>query len=253
MDGARTTDDPPASNGGAAKTTAPVCGPNEPCAEPFAIAEVAFEVDPFEKRPGVALPVDARLEIGTRYGSVGQGPDAKSLAPHYASISYAGDIDTFDHDIAAPLRAAVKMPPQTWLAFERKTDMRTHATQYESVVLRKPLLITSADVASVRVVEQSKTEIDLNKTPAQNQANEHTKSAVEVTLADASAARLTAWTEKRPEYPLAILVHGRVIELGRMGGHSKELVLGFGWLEPKDARTAAEKVAKEIQERAGRK
>lgn len=249
-EGARVTDAPAASSGTTAKQAAPPC---EPCAEPFAIAEVAFDIDVFERPPAFSKPVDAKLEIGRTYGSVGTGPNAKSFAEHYASITYAGDSDVFDRDIAAPLRAAVKMPPQTWLAFDRQANMLTHAAEYHSVVLRQPFLVTSADVVSARAAEHAKVVIHLDDKPSQTPPKESATYAVEVTLADAAAERAAAWAEKHPMYPLAYVVHGRVLEHGHMTGRDKQLWLNLEWLAPKDTQAAAEKLAKEISERSGKR
>lgn len=249
-DGTRAATAPPEHSAGSPKPpAAPGCAPTEPCAEPFALAEVAFEVDLFEKRPGVALPPDARLEIGTAYGSVGQGPGAVSLAAHFASVTYASGIDGFDRDVAAPLRAAITMPPRTWLAFEGKPNPRTRAMEYRSVVVRQPLVITTADVASARAAERASTRIDLGAAPAKTPAAPAAY-AVEVTLADAPAARLAAWTEKHPEHPLASLVHGRVVEQGRTVDRSKQLWIELPWLAPEDTRAGAEKLAREITARS---
>lgn len=248
-EGARVTEAPASSAPSAKPAARAACAPGEPCAEPFAIAEVAFEVDPFEKRPAATLPFDTKLEIAQQYGSVGQGPEAKSLALHYLVVSYAGDIEGFERDAAAPLRGAVKLPPATWLAFERQANLRTRAVGYRSVIVRTPLIVTSSDVASARAATRENTTIDMNR-PGVKEAP---TSVVEVTLTEGGAAKIAAWGAKNPEAPLAVMVAGRVVDEGRFVGRSKELALPLAWLAPEATKGAAEKLAREIQGRGAGK
>ena len=214
--------------------------PCEPCAEPFSISEVAFEVDPFEKRPAVMLPADARLDIGQRFGSVGEGPDAKTLAPHFASIAYGSDREEFERRVAGPMRGAIRLRPDTWLAFASKPGRLPSSMGYESVILRLPPLATAKDVAIAKAVESAHLEIDLNAPPGE-EATLAKPWAVNITLDDAAVARIEAWTTKHPPYPLAYVAHGRVVEAGRMYGRSKDFSLELG-----GSRAAAEKLANEI-------
>jgi len=214
--------------------------PCEPCAESFSISEVAFDVDPFEKRPAVSLPADARLDVGQRYGSVGEGPDAKTLAPHFVSIAYGTDLEDFERRVAGPVRAAIHLPSDTWLAFESKPGRLPSSMGYESVVLRVPPLAAAKDVAIAKAVESGHLEIDLNARPGE-EATLAKPWAVAITLDDAAMARIEAWTKKHPPYPLAYVTHGRVVEAGRMYGRSKDFSLELG-----GSRASAEKLAAEI-------
>ncbi len=235
-----------ATPAGAKAAPEAACAPGEPCAEPFAIAEVGFEIDVFERRPAATLPVDAKLDIGMTYGSVGTGPEAKSRALHFATVTYAGDIDVFDRDVAAPIRKAVTMPAGTWLAFGRKPNLRTREAAYQSFVLRVPFLVTSKDVVGARAVERESTVVDMNASAPKPPRTW----TVEVTLADAAAARVAAWAETHPMHPLATVVHGRVVDEGHMAGRSKELRIDVGWVAPDHAPREAEKLAKELTERS---
>jgi hypothetical protein len=213
--------------------------------EPFAIAEVAYEVDAFEPRPVVALPADAKLEIGMQGGTKGQGADAKSLAAHPATIRYAGDIDVFDREIAAPFRAAVKLPPETFLAFHGPRPDGT----FEGVVLRRPFLFTSADVVSAEAGERTKTTIALG--PGAGHTDEAKAYALKIVLDDAAATRLAAWNEKHALLPLAYVIHGRVAEQDSPTvANAPDFFVDLPWAQPSAKKATAEKLAKEIRARA---
>lgn len=241
-DPGRTGDAPPAT--APPKSDAAPCAPSEPCAVLFEIAEVAFEVDVFEKRPAFPLPPDARLDMGQVYGSVGQGPDAVSLAPRSASVAYAGDADAFDRVIGGPFRAAVTVPANTWLAFARTTNLRTKEAKYDAVLVRQPPLVTPADVTSAAPRERDNTTIVLGGKA------ETTKSwVVDVTLGAEAVGRLAAFRAKHPERPLAVLVRGHVVERGRAVTADKDLVVDVGRLANDDGKKAAENLAKALQHR----
>lgn len=223
---------PPLKPTGAPRAAEP---PPPPPPELFAVVEEAFDVDAFGTMPRVNLPLDALLTTGTVRTDWESGPRRISVRRHSATVRMRGSVDRFEREAAAPIAAAVKLPPSTSLVWDWQKDM-THGPQWEAVVVRQPPILGVRDVASA-VVEPYKTfHLDLDT----NRDRETEERAVRITFTEEGAHRLEGFALNHPNYPLFHLARGRVAGDDRARIGIKGVRVRFEWLTPEETFAEAD-------------
>jgi hypothetical protein len=175
--------------------------------EPFAIAAIAYDRDPFSTTPSVSLPFDAHLSVGTFTSllSVGEA-DPLRISGHTCYVAFAGDWARFDREIGPKVVAAVPAPPGTAILFGReKTPEGREA--YAAVLVRTPPILSAADAASAQVVQREHVEMNLN---TDTMAMRNVPS-VAVTFTKEGVEKLATWTAANPGRPTARIAGGRVV------------------------------------------
>jgi len=226
-------------------------------AEPFALAEIVYDIDVFAETPQVELPSDATMHIGSQYTEHKTiGEDLLKYSQHQLSITLNDDYARFEHDIAPQIAAAVKLPPATALVWARSEDDQS-GPQFRAVVVKTPPLLSTGDLATAQDVPWKTMTINLSDDRKSKVEEPH---AVKVTLHPDSAAVYARWRGEHPGVPYATILYGRVAELEEVTSRAPTdalpraedvatFVVQIKGVPPYDTRTVASTLAKTISER----
>ncbi len=243
-----------------APTTLPPLDPppaTVPASEPFALAAVAYEVDPFVTAPQVALPADARLEMGTITRDLATVGDQRlTYSQHTLQVVLNDDFERFEQDVAPRVAAAVQLPPGITLAWSREET--EHAGPiFTAVVLHVPPVLTTADVAAAEDIAAGTMTIDLDDDRRSKTEDTH---AAKITLSSHGAETYAAWVAEHAGHPIARLLFGRVVEnttipprqdasASPKPAEVASFVVRITGVPPTETRTAAAALAKAVAAR----
>lgn len=231
-----------------ARPDTPDAARNKLVAEPFVIVPVATDVDPFPKKPKVTVPADSKVLYSVQIKAYGSNDKSMRYQTHGIAIQTPMTYERFDREIAPLVSDAAALPNGTALLFEfTMNGGGIGVPAWDAVPVRLPVLATARDIAGAQP--------ELHETRKLNPDGKtfHTSyaQAVRVSLTPEATTRLSRWGADKKEYPVASAVKGRVMDVSVLGGGTS-VYLELEWLAEEDRKGAAELLAAELRNVAGK-
>jgi hypothetical protein len=230
-----------------ARPDTPDAARNKLVAEPFVMVPVATDVDPFPKKPKVTVPTDTKILYSVQIKAYGSNKKSMRYQTHGVSVQTPMTYERFDREIAPLVSDAAALPNGTALLFEfTMNGGGAGVPAWDAVPVRLPILATARDIAGAQP--------ELHETRKLNPDGKTFRTAytqaVRVSLTTDATTRLSRWGADKKEYPVASAVKGRVMDVSVLGGGT--VYLELEWLPEEDRKGAAELLAAELRNVAGK-
>lgn len=230
-----------------ARPDTPDAGRIKLVAETFVMVPIATDVDPFPKKPKVTVPSDTKVLYSVQIKAYGSGDKSMRYQTHGVSVQTPMTYERFDREIAPLVSDAAALPNGTALLFEfTMNGGGIGVPAWDAVPVRLPVLATARDIAGAQP--------ELHETRKLNPDGKTFRTAftqaVRVTLTPDATTRLSRWGADKREHPVGSVVKGRVMDISVLGGGTTYLDLE--WLAEEDRKGAAELLAAELRNVAGK-
>jgi hypothetical protein len=172
--------------------------------EAFAVAAVDASVDLVGDRKSLALANGASL-LPMRIKA--QVFHARGGAPVF-EWQTAWRLPGTARPATPPRDRSATLPASDELAWRWLDDQQA----WQSIILRKPPLITTRDVASAELGTQKSTTVTISANTARPVTKEATLPSIEITLTQDGARKLAAWARANYRRPIAYVARGIVVD-----------------------------------------
>lgn len=217
-------------------------------AQAFVMVPVATDIDPFPRKPKVTVPPDTKVLYSIQIKAYGSGDKSMRYQTHGVSVQTPMTYERFDREIAPLVSDAAALPNGTALLFEFTTNGGgSGMPAWDAIPVRLPVLATARDIAGAQP-EQHETR-KLN--PDGKTFRTSYMQAVRVSLMPEATTRLMRWSADKKEYPVASAVKGRIMDVSVVGGGTS-VYLDLEWLPEEERRGAADLLAAELRNVAGK-
>lgn len=231
-----------------ARPDAPDAARNKLIAEPFVMVPVATDIDPFPRKPKISVPPDTKVLYAVQIKAYGSGDKSLRYQTHGVSITTPMTYERFDREIAPLVSDAAALPNGTALLFEfTMSGGGTGVPAWEAVPVRLPVLATARDIAGAQPELHETRKLNPDGKTFRTSLSE----AVRVSLMPEATTRLSRWSADKKEYPVASAVKGRVMDISVVGSGTT-VYLDLEWLPEDDRKGAAELLAAELRNVAGK-